>query len=59
MSRLQGTLPHILQPSSVFFTYAMNWSAGCHVLAPALERLLHERHELVGDGAVYQAVVAV
>jgi hypothetical protein len=28
-----------------------------HFLPPSLHRLLHQRHELVGDGAVYQAVV--
>ena len=28
-----------------------------HFLAPALQRLLHKRHELVGDGAVDEAVV--
>ena len=27
-----------------------------HILAPAFQRLLNERHELVGDGAVDQAV---
>jgi hypothetical protein len=28
-----------------------------HILAPPLQRVLHKRHELVSDGAIYQAVV--